>query len=150
MLEHVLQRARRRTRDAVAEERFPLEGGARLQRRRILRHELAGCWARFLTVSKRGSRASSGRPVSSHSAVQKCGVLAEMYRLPFFVGCRPVIPPERMSRATSRALAVRPDQRVACIARALRSKDTPTYCAWPVRLRSNRAAETANASIEAE
>ncbi len=35
------------------------------------------CSARFRTVSKRGSLASSGRPVSSQSAFQKCGVLAE-------------------------------------------------------------------------
>ena len=77
MLEHVLDRARRRAGNTLAEQGLPFDGGSRLERRADL-GQLAVVCPRFLTVSKRGSLASSDRPVSSHSAVQKCGVLAEM------------------------------------------------------------------------
>ena len=70
--------ARRRAGHALAEAAPPTRARcAPAAPRGSAARSRPACCARFLTVSKRGSRASSGRPVSSHSAFQKCGVLAE-------------------------------------------------------------------------
>ena len=61
----------------------------------------------------------------------------------------PVMPPERMSRPTSSGSPSAHTSRADCIASALRSSDTATYWPRPVRLRSNSAADTPEATIAA-
>ena len=111
MLEHVLHRARRRAGNALAEQGFPFDGGARLQRRAEPGHELAGMLGALphRVEARDRSRAPAGRSARTAPS-RSAGVLAEMYRLPLFVGWNPVIPPERMSRADVAPLPVRPDE----------------------------------------
>ena len=131
--------------------RLPLERGVRLQRRAQPRHEQRRR-ARPASAPCRSadrSRARAGR--SARTAPSRNAACWRRCRgCRCFVGCSPVIPPERMSRADVAPLAVRPHQPGGLHRQRAAQERHAHVLAPPVRLRSKRADDTAKASIEAE
>ena len=71
VIEHVLDRPHRRAGHALAEDLLPFQRTALGERSAQFRHDFGGMRGAAALVAQRGSRASSGRPTSSHNAAKK-------------------------------------------------------------------------------